>query len=490
MKTTWTTLSVALAASLLAVEAQAADFARNPRPTNPVARANVSTAYNLHQGNLGSPALRSSSQLLMKQSSPSGPTNLGAMSTANKYNTLAAKNSVGKLNLNTLAAKNSVGMLNLNAATAKNSVGMLNLNAVIVKNPVVRPIDTRETTPGLKDPRTGKDLSKDPASGLPGGKDISKQFPSAEKQWNDRIKGSLGGGGDYLNDGTPFDDKPGSDPMDDFFSQHAGNIPDPLAAFGSGRSSFSPADDTSGGSGKANKYVGEKVGQIMDSGKANKDVGESIADNLLVYSSMFCASDYVGKENLFGRDDCIIIAHTGNNRSLESPTHAVDFVRQWFPNKGLRDQQYEGEGGYTGGGGRSANDLYVGSTARMTGKVVGGRDPGAAGLGQDTGARMPAICEAIEKYVSLGGKVRGGKSGFQGTDSGLGQDLGGTAEKRISGVKKALDAQRFSVDRNMPNPDEVPWQLREVVSPTVQASAAQASLQQGVQIEQANTTGK
>ena len=52
----------------------------------------------------------------------------------------------------------------------------------------------QETTTGTKDPRTGQDLSKNanPGSGLPGGKDLSKEFPSGEQQWNDRLKGSLG----------------------------------------------------------------------------------------------------------------------------------------------------------------------------------------------------------------------------------------------------------------------------------------------------------
>ena len=103
----------------------------------------------------------------------------------------------------------------------------------------------QETTTGTKDPRTGQDLSKNanPGIGLPGGRDLSKEFPSGEKQWNDRIKGSLGGGSDYLGEGTPFDDKPGSNPVDDFLDQHGGNIPDPLAAHGKNRSGFSPAED-------------------------------------------------------------------------------------------------------------------------------------------------------------------------------------------------------------------------------------------------------
>ena len=84
MKTTWTTLSVALAVSLLAVEAQAAGFARNSRSTGSV-RTNFSTGYNFHQGNLSS--LKSSGQLLVKHNGPSGPTKLGPLNTANKFNT-------------------------------------------------------------------------------------------------------------------------------------------------------------------------------------------------------------------------------------------------------------------------------------------------------------------------------------------------------------------------------------------------------------------
>ena len=127
----------------------------------------------------------------------------------------------------------------------------------------------------------------------------------------------------------------------------------------------------------------------------------------------------------------------------------------------------------------------------MTGKVVGGRDPGEAGLGQDTGGRMPARFEAIEKYVAQGGKVRGGKAGYQGGDSGLGQDVGGAAGKRISGLKKASDAQRFVIDPNAPNPDQIPWWLEEQVSPmdqasTAQVNAAQAGLEQGVAAQQKN----
>lgn len=443
MKTTWTTLSVALAASLLAVEAQAAGFARNSHSTGSVGNTNFSTGYNFHQGNRSSSTLKSSGQFLVKHNGPSGPTKLGPLNTANRFNTVAAKNLAGKLNLNTVAAKNRAGMLNLR----------------------------QETTTGTKDPRTGQDLSKNanPGFGLPGGKDLSKEFPSAERQWNDRLKGSLGGGSDYLGEGTPFDDKPGSNPMDDFLGQHGKNIPDPLAGQGKGRSGFSPAQDAPG-------TGSVTVGQVT----MEED------------TRIICASDYVSpKDSGAKKDECIAVEYDrdGGFKTETDRKMAVDFWRKWMPKGGSSGQQYEGEGGYTGGGGHSANDLYIGSNGRMTGKVVGGRDPGEAGLGKDTGGKMPALFEAIGKYVAQGGKVRGGKAGYQGNDSGLGQDTGGAAEKRISGLKKATDAQRFIIDPNAPNPEETPWWLREKVSPmgqasTAQVNAVQAGLEQGVAAQQ------
>jgi hypothetical protein len=180
-----------------------------------------------------------------------------------------------------------------------------------------------------------------------------------------------------------------------------------------------------------------------------------------------------------------------------------EFLRQWYPTherdkngNGVFDnvpqddndsehgdshgQQYDGEGGCTGGG-HNASDLNSGAARHVSGKVVGGRDPGSAGLGQDTGVRLPARLQAIGKYVAQGGRVHGGKGGYQGSGAGLGQDIGGTAEKKISGVKKAADAQRFNIDPNAPNPDELPWWARTKVSTRTQASNAQASgVQQGV----------
>ena len=122
---------------------------------------------------------------------------------------------------------------------------------------------------------------------------------------------------------------------------------------------------------------------------------------------------------------------------------------------------------------------------------MGSRDPGGAGLGQDTGGRMPARFEAIEKFVARGGKVRA-KAGYQGSDSGLGQDVGGAAERRVSGLKKAHDSQRFVIDPNAVNPDQIPWWLQEKVSPLNQASAAQvngaqAGLAKGFAAQRKNT---
>ena len=151
----------------------------------------------------------------------------------------------------------------------------------------------QETTTGTKDPRTGQDLSKNanPGSWLPGGKDLGKEFPSAEKQWNERMKGALGGGLNDLSDGTPFDDKPGSNPADDFLKQHGGNIPDPLAGSGSGRSGFSPASDGPGqwlrNFGLTNPFG--PGNNAEESGSGSVTVGEIIFDAGIVD----CASDHI-----------------------------------------------------------------------------------------------------------------------------------------------------------------------------------------------------
>jgi hypothetical protein len=333
----------------------------------------------------------------------------------------------------------------------------------------------QETTTGTKDPRTGQDLSKNanPGSGLPGGKDLGKEFPSAEKQWNERMKGALGGGLSDLSDGTPFDDKPGSNPADDFLKQHGGNIPDPLAGSGSGRSGFSPASNSTNGSSMLclSDYVGkDKLGKAGDfcaiidvdgEGEPMTDADKGIRD--LFFGAVFEVSAPIPKEGKGGSSGS---GGKGDKGGKGGKGGKVG--------KGSKGQQYEGEGGYTGGGGHSANDLYIGTNGRMTGKVVGSRDHGGAGLGQDTGGSMPARFEAIEKFVAQGGKVRA-KAGYQGSDSGLGQDVGGAAERRVSGLKKAHDAQRFVVDPNAVNPDQIPWWLQEKVSPLNQASSAQVN---------------
>ena len=492
MKSSWTALNMLLAASLLALEAQAGDFARVSRPTASMGNTNVSTISNFRQGNLNSSALRSSSQNLSMHNNPAGSTKLAPLSPANKFNAVAAKNLTSKINLNNqsnlsnstvkssgqlssgqlLVTQNSVGNLTklsttntakkFNAIASKNLVGKLNLH--------------EETTTGIKDPQTGRDLSKNanPGFGLPGGKNINKEFPSAEQQWNDRIHGALGGGSDYLSDGTPFDDKPGSSPLDDFLGQYGANIPDPLAGQGNGRAGYSPAQDA----------------PIQDSSN-----GSSVTVGEITFGSSYiiCASDFVSpKDSGAKTDECIEVQYDRDDgfKTDTDRKMAVDFWLKWGP-KGTNDQQYEGEGGYTGGSGHSINDLYIGSVGRMTGKVVGGTDMGEAGLGKDTGSKLPANLEAIGNYVSRGGKAHG-KGGFQNDNSGLGQDIGGAAENTVSRLKKAIDAQRFVVDPDARSGEEIPWWMREKVSPLWQASASQLNaeqvgLQQGVAAQQKET---
>lgn len=328
------------------------------------------------------------------------------------------------------------------------------------------------TTTGVKNPVTGDVMSPGahPGSGLPGG-DIA--MPSAEDQWNSRIgkSGLLGGGTDYIGQGTPFDDNPFSNPMDDFMKQHGGNLPDPLEAFGKGRSGFSPAE----GEGEPSVSVREIT--VQDGS-----------------TSIICGSDYVGVEsaNQMGGDECIVVQFDGQGGfKIEADRKmAVDFVVLWVPHDS-GDQQYEGEGGYTGGTGHSANDLDVGMAGRLSGKVTGGRDPGDPDLGKDTGGKMPAVIEAIGKYVTRGGRLHG-KAGWQSGDSGQGQDIGGTAEGRVSGLKKALGAQRFIIDPNAQYAEQVPWWIEKVVSPTAMNGAAQAGAVQAdaVQKGQAGAAAK
>jgi hypothetical protein len=320
------------------------------------------------------------------------------------------------------------------------------------------------TTTGYRDPRTGEVLSPDahPGSGLPGGKDISKEFPSGSDRAKDLGKGVLGGGTDYLGEGTPFDRNPGSNSLDGFLSEHGGNIPDPLAAYGSGRTGASPAQDA-----PATGTEGVTDTPAIDIQTQNADG---------TFSTFVCASDYVGVEttNKKGGDDCIILDFDKEGNADKSNKKTTsDFFQRMAVKFGFRDQQYEGEGGYTGGGGHSANDLNVGTNARITGKVVGGRDPGEAGLGTDTGGKVPALYLAIEKYIAAGGTVRGVRVGYQTGDSGLGQDIGGAGESRISGLKKAIGAQRFIIDPDAQYAEQVPWWMEKVVSPTAMAGATQ-----------------
>ena len=239
-----------------------------------------------------------------------------------------------------------------------------------------------------------------------------------------------------MSDGTPFDDKPGSDPADDFLKQHGGNFGDPLAGSGSGRAGFSPAND---GAVNGSNSVGQ--GPSDQQGTADQSGGSTATGegNGLGGTRIYCGSDYAGTENLGKKgDDCVAIEYDGegNYKTQEDEKMHREFMFNWMPTAEdwNESQQYEGEGGYTGGGGRGANNLNFGSARRMAGKVVGSSDQDAAGLGHDTGGRKPARFEAIEKFVARGGKVRG-KAGYQGGDSGLGQDVGGAAGQRISELK-------------------------------------------------------
>lgn len=305
----------------------------------------------------------------------------------------------------------------------------------------------QRTTTGVKDSRTGLPLSNhdNPGYGLPGGQDLGKSFPSAEQRWNDRSKGSLGGGSDYLGQGTPFDRKPGSSPIDDFMGQHGGNLPDPLAASGSGRTGASPAQD------------GQGTGSVTW-GEITVEEGST---------SIICASDYVSAADLgSGGDECVVVQFDGQDgfKTESDRKIADDFLSKWVPG-GSNGQQYEGEGGYNGGRGHSLNDLNFRSAGPMTGKGPGTRDPGDPGLGQDSGEHLPARFEAINKYLAQDGKAHGGKAGFEATDSGLGQDVGGAAAGRISGLKNAMSAQRFVIDPNAKPAGEAPWWLQKKVSP-------------------------
>ena len=429
MNTTRTTLSVALAVSLLAVEAQAGGNGRKPQFAGSAGRTSFSTGRSFQQGNS---TLNASGQFLVKHNGPNGFANLGPLNAATRLRT----------------------------AAANPPPGMLNLNQI--------------TTPVVKNPWTGQDLSQNanPGNGLPGGMDLGKAFPSGQQQWNDRVNGALGGGSDYLGQGTPFGSTPGSDPANDFLNQHGGNIPDPLAAAGKDSSGISPADDdqtqndqNQNGQTQNDQNQNDQTQNDQTQNDQNQNDNEkgSVTVGEIKLLSMLCGSDIIGKENI-GKDgdECIIVEY-GNNDNF-NVTMANNFLRDWLP-KGTHDSQDDGEGGC--GGGYTTHDLNIGSIGRMTGKAGGDRDPGQPGLGQDTGGKMPARIEAIGKYVAQGGKVLG-KAGYQGSDSGHGQDMGGLAEGKISDLEKAIDAQRFIVDPNAKDPEQAPWWIQKVVSPKAQ----------------------
>ncbi len=447
MKNIWTTLSVALAVSLLAVEAQAGGNGRKPQFAGSAGRTSFSTGRSFQQGNS---TLNASGQFLVKHNGPNGFANLGPLNAATRLRTAAVNPPAGNLNLSPVVAKNLAGTLKFKTSAANPPPGMLNLNQI--------------TTPVMKNPWTGQDLSQNanPGSGLPGGMDLGKAFPSGQQQWNDRVSGALGGGSDYLGQGTPFGSTPGSDPANDFLNQHGGSIPDPLAAAGKDSSGVSPVDDDQtqndqNQNGQTQNDQNQNDQNQNDNEKGSVTVGE------IKLLSMLCGSDIIGKENI-GKDgdECIIVEY-GNNDNF-NVTMANNFLRDWLP-KGTHDSQEDGEGGC--GGGYTTHDLNIGSIGRMTGKAGGDRDPGQPGLGQDTGRKMPARIEAIGKYVAQGGKVLG-KAGYQGSDSGHGQDMGGLAEGKISDMEKAIDAQRFIVDPNAKDPEQAPWWIQKVVSPKAQ----------------------
>jgi hypothetical protein len=332
----------------------------------------------------------------------------------------------------------------------------------------------QETTAGVKDPRTGDIIPEDKGAGLPGA-GTGTTMPSAADQWNNRFGAS--GAGDFTG-GTPFDKNPGSNSMDGFFGTYGGNIPDPLAAYGTGRPGTSPAEsaDSGGSSGDDMSVTTNEDGSFT----LWVPVGEG-ADR------EFYLIEFDAQGNL-KTDDGTTAQGTSNSAGTTSNQIGLGTTD---PSKGgSRGQQYEGEGGYTGGSGHSANDIMVGSSGRMTGKVPGTYDPGSPGLGQDTGGKTPALFQAIEKYVAQGGKVRGGTAGYQPGDSGLGQDTGGNQGSRVSGLKKAINSQRFVIDPDTRYVEQVPWWLEKKVSPREMSAAQASAMPAGVASEiGANTAG-
>jgi hypothetical protein len=331
--------------------------------------------------------------------------------------------------------------------------------------------DIEETQVVVKDPKTGKVLTNDnPGSDLPGGKNIN--MPSAEDRWNNRF-GAGGPGG--VTDGTLFDDNPNSNPMDGFFSTYGSNLLNPFAAYGSTRGGLSSAI---GGTKKGNAIAG--YGSRDDRGSAASSSSPGTA----------------GIADFYGGDDTIAAPSSGSLQFRDysmvevgiSPTDLKeanflqrygDYNAQEFEEVGKlygghnlqNDQQYEGEGGYTGGG-HSANDIMVGSR-RVTGIVV--VDAGEAGLGQDTGSKKPALFTAIEQYVARGGKVRGSIGGYEIGNSGQGNDIAGSQENRVTALKNALAARRFVVDADATSAEQVPWWMEERVQPKDLGYAAQAA---------------
>ncbi len=305
-----------------------------------------------------------------------------------------------------------------------------------------------ETRTGIENPVTGEVISPGEGNMLPGG----LTMPGAEDRWNDRPGGAggvLGGGKDWTGEGTPFNDNPLGNPMDDFLNGHGGNLPDPMDAFGRGRPVISSAEggDQSGGD----------------------------------YSYLICGSDFLAVENQkSGKDECIIIEVVGGEITQESWSDFKELSEVWDDSgdgkggSGTQGQQYEGEGGYTGGTGGSANDLTFGGARRGMGGIgSGGAGTDEDGLAYDTGGKVPVVLQKVGEYIARGGKLRG-KGGYQPGDSGLGQDSG-SATNRIAGLKKALDAQRFVIDADATSAERVPWWLEKKVSPGELAAVSQAN---------------
>jgi hypothetical protein len=347
--------------------------------------------------------------------------------------------------------------------------GEVKQNAGRITTPVGQEIPGTDHSVPLPGQSTG--------SGLPGGIDVGKALPSGEDRATGLGSGVLGGGTDYLGQGTPFDTNPLSNPMDSFMNQYGANL-DPLAAEGLGRTGFSPADSgdsSQSGASTQDKTVAPANDDSSQSGGSTQDKTVALAndDGSTV---MLCAGDYVGVDNS-KKDECVVIefSSSGGFKSSEDAKMANEWLQNWvdFNAKnpvpaGTHDQQYEGEGGYVGGG-SSANDIMVGAGGKSLGKgpSTGQETPG---LGKDTGGNIPALYQSIASYVAKGGKLHGVKGGFDPGSSGLGGDIGGASENSVNSLKKALNTQRFIIDPDTMTGDEVPWWMQRVVSPTTQAA--------------------